>query len=222
MPTRAAIVNVTEAGRRERRRQETGDRLVDAAVRLFADRGFAATTVADITSAADVGKGTFFNYFPSKEHILIALGERQVGKIAAAAGAINSGIPIREQVRCIVHQLVAGWLRSKRLIRTMLGIGLGNEAMTPLLEGLLPQGRGHMQVLFAEAQRRGDLRRDLSAADLARMLQQFMLGTQIVWSLHAAADIDAWIDQALDVFWTGISAGKATTSSARRKTRSRS
>ena len=175
-------------------------------MRLFAEQGFANTTVEAITQAADVGKGTFFNYFPSKEHVLVALGERQVGKIAAAAGAIDPEETIRAQVGRVVHQLAAGWLRSKRLIRTMLGIGLGNESLTPLLEGLLPQGRGHMQVLFKEGQRRGELRSDVPAADLARMLQQFMLGTQIVWSLHPAADIDAWIEQALDTFWKGIGA----------------
>ena len=49
-----------------------------AALRLFADKGFAETTVEDITNAADVGKGTFFNYFPSKEHILIAFSDLQL------------------------------------------------------------------------------------------------------------------------------------------------
>jgi len=216
MPPRTP--KAASAGRRARRRQETGQRLLDAAVRLFAEHGFANTTVEDITRAADVGKGTFFNYFPSKEHVLVALGERQVGTIAAAAGSIDPDIPIREQVRRVVHQLAAGWLRSKRLIRTMLGVGLGNEALTPLLEGLLPQGRGHMQVLFREGQRRGELRRDLAAADLARMLQQFMLGTQIVWSLHPATDIDSWIDQALDTFWQGVGADHAPPSRKRTKT----
>ena len=206
MSTRASALTPDRSGRRERRRQETGQRLLDAAVRLFAEQGFADTTVEAITQAADVGKGTFFNYFPSKEHVLVSLGERQVGRIAAAAGAIDPDVPIRDQVGRVVHQLAAGWLRSKRLIRTMLGIGLGNEALTPLIEGLLPQGRGHMQVLFREGQRRGELRSDVPAADLARMLQQFMLGTQIVWSLHPAADIDDWIDQALDTFWKGIGA----------------
>lgn len=221
MPPRTSSALTPRAGRRERRRQETGQRLLDAAVRLFAERGFANTTVEDITQAADVGKGTFFNYFPSKEHVLVALGERQVGRIAAAAGSIDPDEPLRDQIRRVVHQLAAGWLRSKRLIRTMLGVGLGNETLTPLLEGLLPQGRGHMQILIAAGQRRGELRRDLAAADLARMLQQFMLGTQIVWSLHPAADIDVWIDQALDAFWQGIGTERPPAPRTRSRTRER-
>src|SRR5437899_3870437 len=60
-------------GRRERRRTETRERIFRAAMQLFAQHGFFSTTVEDITEAADVGKGTFFNYFPSKEHVLTVL-----------------------------------------------------------------------------------------------------------------------------------------------------
>jgi len=60
-------------GRRERRSAETRERLFRASLDLFARKGFTETKVEDITEAADVGKGTFFNYFPSKDHILLAL-----------------------------------------------------------------------------------------------------------------------------------------------------
>ncbi|MGH8631351.1 MAG: TetR/AcrR family transcriptional regulator [Burkholderiales bacterium] len=192
--------------RRKRRRQETGERLLDTAVRLFAKQGFAGTTVEDITESADVGKGTFFNYFPSKEHVFIALAERQIGKIAAAARAIDPDMPIRDQVRKVVHHIADGWLNSRRLFRTMVGTIATNETLAPVLEALLPQGRGHMLVLMKEGQRRGELRADLLAADLARTLQQFMMGTQLIWAMQPDADLHAWIDQALDVVWHGIAA----------------
>jgi AcrR family transcriptional regulator len=52
-------------GRRERRRAETREKLFRAAMRLFAEQGFFETTTEDITEAADVGQGTFCNYFPT-------------------------------------------------------------------------------------------------------------------------------------------------------------
>src|SRR5256884_7726382 len=70
--------------RRQRRSAEIRERLFRSALALFAEKGFAETTVEDITEAADVGKGTFFNYFPSKDHILLAFGEMQLGKLEAA------------------------------------------------------------------------------------------------------------------------------------------
>src|ERR1700740_2099105 len=70
--------------RRQRRSAEIRERLFHAALTLFAEKGFAETTVEDITNAADVGKGTFFNYFPSKDHILMAFGEMHPGKLQKA------------------------------------------------------------------------------------------------------------------------------------------
>jgi len=68
---------MTEAtlGRRERKKEETRRRIFDAAIKLFTDKGFEATTVDEIAAAADVAKGTFFNYFPRKEDIVHFLFE---------------------------------------------------------------------------------------------------------------------------------------------------
>jgi AcrR family transcriptional regulator len=52
------------------------DQLLDAAEKLFAEKGYAETTVLDIAEAAGVAKGTFYLYYPSKEHCVIALKER--------------------------------------------------------------------------------------------------------------------------------------------------
>src|SRR5213080_4647486 len=72
---------VPPSDRRQRRSAEIRERLFRAALNLFAKKGFAETTVEDITEAADVGKGTFFNYFPSKDHILLAFSDVQLAKL---------------------------------------------------------------------------------------------------------------------------------------------
>ena len=56
----------------DERRQE----ILGAALRLFHDRGFDATTVQDIARAAGVAAGTVYLYFPSKEHVLLGLHDR--------------------------------------------------------------------------------------------------------------------------------------------------
>jgi TetR/AcrR family transcriptional regulator, cholesterol catabolism regulator len=79
VPETAAPATAASAGaplegafpsRRERRRVEVRDRIVDAAVSLFETQGYEGTTVAEIVRRADIAYGTFFNHFPSKLHLL--------------------------------------------------------------------------------------------------------------------------------------------------------
>ncbi|WP_017966802.1 TetR family transcriptional regulator [Rhizobium leguminosarum] len=77
----------TTEGRRERKRRQTRARIEQAAMNLFLQRGFEATTIEDITEAADVSKRSFFDYFPSKEEVVFAWQDAFADRLMAAIAA---------------------------------------------------------------------------------------------------------------------------------------
>jgi AcrR family transcriptional regulator len=74
-------------GLRERKRQQTRERLTRMAMALFLDRGFEATTLDDIAAAADISRRSFFHYFASKEDVVFAWQEESTAALIAAVAA---------------------------------------------------------------------------------------------------------------------------------------
>lgn len=95
---------------RRRRKQARPQELLDAALALFVERGFAATRIDEVAAVAGVSKGTLYLYFASKEDLLKAvIRERLSGEIAIGAqfAAAHSGTHA-ELLRQLVEQW---WLR---------------------------------------------------------------------------------------------------------------
>lgn len=96
-----------EVGRRERKKQLTRQALIDAAVRLFTERGYDQTGVADIAEAADVSKRTFFLHFPSKEDVLLADASTRIDLGVQAIEKRRSDAPMREVLAEATNIMIA-------------------------------------------------------------------------------------------------------------------
>jgi len=199
-------------GRRERRAAETRERIFRAALRLFAERGFVATTVEDITEAADVGKGTFFNYFPSKEHALAAFGEMQVSKVAAAVtDPAATERPLEVTMGRMVQSLAEEPGRSPALVRALLTAILTSAPVRQLMLRNLERARGLLVEIFGVAQQRGELRRDRKPEEIARAMQRMFFGTMFMWAVDPSGELKDRFEQSFELFWAGIrTSGKRT------------
>jgi AcrR family transcriptional regulator len=96
--------------RRVERGRATRDRLIAVATKLFAERGFDATSIEAVLAAADVSRGSLYHHFPSKEAlfeaVLLAV-EARVGAAAVAAGAARGARTARDRL----HAGCLAWIR---------------------------------------------------------------------------------------------------------------
>ncbi len=90
--------------RHTRRRQRTRAQLIDAAKTLFARQGIDNTRINDITEAADVGFGSFYNHFDSKEAIVEAVLEETVAAHGAAVTAVTANLQDPAEIVAVAHR----------------------------------------------------------------------------------------------------------------------
>jgi AcrR family transcriptional regulator len=91
-------------GRHERRRAETRARLLTAARELFAEQGADATRINEITDRADVGFGSFYNYFRDKDAIVEAVVRDMTEEHGAAVDQLTAGMTDAAEIVAVAHR----------------------------------------------------------------------------------------------------------------------
>ncbi|MGW6497712.1 TetR/AcrR family transcriptional regulator [Nonomuraea angiospora] len=103
---------VEKLGLRERKKQRTRQALIEAAVRLFQDRGYDQVTVAEIADAAEVSPRTFFLHFQTKEDVLLANTDVRVDLALEAIAEHRPGERLPDVlVRAMDQMIVNAWDR---------------------------------------------------------------------------------------------------------------
>ncbi len=175
------------AGKREQGKLERKERLYEAALTLFRAQGYEATTVEQITRQAGLAKGTFFNYFPTKDAVLRYLGRRETGRLGTATIASGDG----------QHSTVSG------LKRLLSALGESLEKDHDLIRLIFQQGisvsnlmagdaggfsiQPTAALLIRQAQRRGEIKPELNPDMLAATLDALYLQQLARWAAEAQA-----------------------------------
>jgi AcrR family transcriptional regulator len=203
-------------GRRERRREETSEKLFIAAMELFSRKGFAHTRVEEITQAADVGKGTFFNYFPSKEHVLGYLVSKQHGTIRRhLLLARNGSMGSREILLSLARDLIRVPGKSPQMARSLISAFLGNIEVREYIVREMSVGRNMIAEIISLGQGRGELRAEIAPTELARVFQHVLFGTVLIWAVDTVSSLEKQFNNTMQIFFSGL--GAASEPAARGK-----
>jgi AcrR family transcriptional regulator len=182
----------SSSNRRSRRRAEIRERLFQSALSLIMRNGLQQTTVSDITEAADVGKGTFFNYFPTKEHVLVEFYERHRERLEERLRAVRQGQESAiAALETITDRLSQESAKSPALVRSFWLAVVSSEDVSEIVMRQLDINNRRIEELCLIGQRQGDLRRDWPARDLARAIRDLGFGSALFWALRPGTPFDA-------------------------------
>jgi AcrR family transcriptional regulator len=162
---------------RERQRLETRNRLFDLAVDEFRRRGVDKARIRDIVAKAGVVPGTFYFHFPTKDHVLLELGQRIIAKAAAALPGSAGGPPRLSsllETLATAPQFAADELGDPELLRATISIFQRPPVDTDFEEN--PIQAALRDCLEAEI-RAGHVDSDLSASELSQIILMAFFGT---------------------------------------------
>jgi len=195
--------------RYERKKAQTRERIYRAALKLFAERGLSATTVDEIVAVAHVAKGTFFNYFGSKEQIFGLFVEIQLGKLAEAAEEARK---TERSIRDVLHRAFQGLgmevSSSPLLARALVAAILGNDAARETVAAGMADGRRLLAEILRLGQKRGHVTSYRSTRAMSLAFQEALFGALVLWAIRPQASLSAFLDASFTNYWTCIAAQK--------------
>ena len=182
-----------------RRRKE----LFDASVHLFLEKGFNETSMREIAEAAGVGKSTLYDYFESKDEILISYFENELQKITTRAQKIaEQDLSATEKLRQIMQMHLSYLVENKQFylkltlesqrlaIQSQQRIQTSRHVYQDLLRGLVEEG-----VLTGEF-------RDINPLFAARSI--FTLLSLAVFTSRPTGTPEEMMQDAMDIFFKGL------------------
>jgi len=173
-------------GRRERKKAAVRERILATAVQLFSRHGLEGVTVEHIADVADLGKGTIYNYFQTKEEIVVAyMVEKELKiqeKLAQLANSRGSLVAILTKYLQLQFRLKRP---HHRFVRVFLAqMFLRTQQFLPAMTAMQKQIDANLNALFRTLQSRNLVRRDVPLADLVLIFKTLHLGLTALWAVE--------------------------------------
>jgi AcrR family transcriptional regulator len=193
--------------RRERQKTQRRLSLEVAALELFSEKGVAGTTVEEITERADVGKGTFFNYYESKQDVLVQRFRTIARKFLDIIDDCAEEDPLPALVR-FFHGVERLFDPEAVSIRTLYREVLTNPHL--MFEDLDAEQRvlTFYSALLTGGQSKGSIRSDLRTDLAARVILDLWASTLRQWILGAVPGLGNAMEEKLNLLFEGLTAGR--------------
>ena len=184
--------------------------LLEAAVRVFARRGFHAARVGDIAEEAGVAHGLLYHYFSSKEEVLETIfRETWADLLAAVRDVEESGEPAQEQLRQVAAILLRSWWRDPDLVRVLVR-GVTRSSELDRRVGDVGDAFAAIERIVRRGQEAGELRPEIDARLTSVIFYGAIEELLTGWVLELLPDNDEDVARAGQTVVEIVSGGLAT------------
>lgn len=189
---------------REARKQKTKQSIIQHAITLFKQKGYENVTVEEITNACGIAKGTFFNYFPKKEHILLHITDSYMELLSQMIER-HQQVPIKEQLVYIFRDLLAIYIKYFELLRLTLEQTIKTKIRSSETSTNMTRFQEVLSLMIEKAKVNGSLNSKWDANKIASVLMGLFLHSFIQVSPHVHQELIVEIfQQQIDIIWEGI------------------
>ncbi len=205
-PRRAARGEAKQA--RADKSADKRERILKAAIKVFARKGFYATRVSEIAKAAGVADGTIYLYFRNKDDVLVSVFESRITRLVEVLReVVDSPAPFEERFRRLV-ELQLGLLEGRRDLAEVITVNL-RQSSKLLKQYAAPLFVQYLEViarLIAEGQQSGVVRGDVNPKIVARSLWGALDGLAVTWAIGGgeAGQLSKAAQQISSVFLDGL------------------
>jgi AcrR family transcriptional regulator len=171
---------------REKKRRDTRARLSQTALSLFERKGVEGVTIEEIAAAADVGKGTVYNYYRSKEDILVEFLHRiELGVLPSIAGMRIGARPLAQILNQAAWSLLESKAEHYAYVRVVLArIVSGDAEFLARMQAFQSAIQEAFARLFERLLAQGRIARKWEAHDLSLHFTVLHLGLSAFWALE--------------------------------------
>ena len=165
---------------RQQQKAQLRERLYSVALELFRQGGYEQTTVQQITERAGVSKGTFFNYFPGKEHV-VAEWYRRIARDALAEVRGRRFPGAREAVSSLAQAMAAGGAAEPQLLDIKARIVADSDLLSDAERDQDAEMLAFILDRIVEGKRTDELDPDLDEKLFATLVVRTLTGTAHEW-----------------------------------------
>lgn len=187
--------------RRERRKQENRERIMESAIVLFEDKGCELTTLEEICERAEVSRPTFYSYYASKQELIQALGEKLWVNVARelTSQLLASQAGTSEYVEAffrLTRTQIARYNRLEReLIRQSMQGSVSDSNSMNMLNGLTAL----FASVYTEGKKRDEIGNRYPIDFLAEMTMAGISAIMMKWAVDADYPVDRRLKQFTDL-----------------------